>query len=365
MRSRRILRLGLLAGLSLVVPILILTGCLGSLFPPGSSSGGKDGDAVENGTAEQALVCYGYADVEHGVIALYPSQTGRVKEIPVSENQAVKARDVLLRLDDRASQFRVEEAKATLEAAQAQLARAEKGSEQHQLKIAQQEAAVTAARHRVANARHTLTAREKLREIEAVGRSGADPVGQSQVEAARENVKELEAVERTEQAKLADLRLHDSAIELRHARAELATMQARLDQAQQALEEHTLRAPEAGTVLRILVGPGDLLGAQPKKVIQFCSQGPRIIRAEVDQAFASRVSVGQAASIEDDVRSGGSWRGRVARLSDWYTQRRLIAEEVLQPKDIRTLECLVTLDEDQLPLRIGQRVRVTLGRQTD
>src|SRR5205807_1636960 len=128
----------------------------------------------------------------------------------------------------------------------------------------------------------------KLQEIEAVGRSREDPVGRAQIEAARENMKELEAGERTEQARLDDLKLCDPAIEPRHARAEVATTQARLDQAQQALEEHTLRAPQAGMVLRVLVGPGDLLGSQPKKVIQFCPQGPRVIRAEVDQAFAAR-----------------------------------------------------------------------------
>ena len=34
--------------------------------------------------------------------------------------------------------------------------------------------------------------------------------------------------------------------------------------------------------------------------------------------------------------------------------------EPLQFNDVRTLECIVTLDPDQPPLRIGQRVRVTL-----
>ena len=34
--------------------------------------------------------------------------------------------------------------------------------------------------------------------------------------------------------------------------------------------------------------------------------------------------------------------------------------EPLQFNDVRTLECIVTLDPGQPPLRIGQRVRVTL-----
>ena len=115
-------------------------------------------------------------------------------------------------------------------------------------------------------------------------------------------------------------------------------------------------------MLRVLVSEGDLIGAPVKAAaIQFCPQGPRIIRAEVDQAFAARIAVGQPASIEDDVRSGAAWHGRVVRVSDWYTQRRLVSDEALQAKDVRTLECIVAVDSDQPPLRIGQRVRVRLG----
>jgi hypothetical protein len=36
----------------------------------------------------------------------------------------------------------------------------------------------------------------------------------------------------------------------------------------------------------------------------------------------------------------------------------------LQVNDVRTLECLIALDPDQAPLRIGQRVRVLLGKKS-
>ena len=56
-----------------------------------------------------------------------------------------------------------------------------------------------------------------------------------------------------------------------------------------------------------------------------------------------------------------TWRGKVVRLSDWYTHRRSMLQEPLQFNDVRTLECIVQLDPGQSALRIGQRVRVTLG----
>jgi hypothetical protein len=39
-------------------------------------------------------------------------------------------------------------------------------------------------------------------------------------------------------------------------------------------------------------------------------------------------------------------------------------QEPLQFNDVRTLECIVQLDPGQPALRIGQRVRVTLGAGT-
>jgi multidrug resistance efflux pump len=113
--------------------------------------------------------------------------------------------------------------------------------------------------------------------------------------------------------------------------------------------------------LRLFVTPGELVSLQPKKMaVQFCADRPRFIRAEVEQVFASRLKVGQPADLEDDSRSGTTWRGHVMRIADWYAQRRLVAEEQLQLKDVRTLECLIALEPGQESVRIGQRVRVTV-----
>ena len=139
--------------------------------------------------------------------------------------------------------------------------------------------------------------------------------------------------------------------------------QARLDQARRGEDECLLKAPAEGTVLRVLVGAGEVLGAQPKQpAVLFCPKGPRIIRAEVEQEFAAGVAIGQAATIQDDTTAGFTWRGKVSRISDWYTHRRSIIQEPLQFNDVRTLECIIQLDEGQPQPQIGKRVRVSLGR---
>jgi multidrug resistance efflux pump len=200
--------------------------------------------------------------------------------------------------------------------------------------------------------------------MDSIGRVRDDPTTVEGVASTADRIREFEEVLNAEQKKLKSLELQDPAVDLERVRAEVATMRARLQQAERVLEEHTLRAPEDGKVLRIFVTASELITTPPKRAaIQFCPNRPRIIRAEVDQAFAERVEIGQPAQIVDDASSEHTWRGRVLRLSDWYTERRQIAEEHLQLKDVRTLECLIAVDSEQEHLRIGQRVRVTINRR--
>jgi multidrug resistance efflux pump len=301
------------------------------------------------------IVCFGHVDLEQGITSLYPAVMGRVVEVPVHETEGVHAGDVLLRLDDRLAQLRVREAEADLLAAKELLTQAEKLPDQHRAKMAQQRAAIEAVQHRLEGARYLLARKRELSELQHINRKEADAAGAL--------VEEAEATLRAEQGKLRELEIVDPSSSAKRAQADVEAKEARLEQARRGVEECTLRAPADGTVLRVLVNPGEVLGPQPKQAaLLFCPAGERIIRAEVEQEFAGRVAVGEAALIQDDTTTGPAWRGRVTRISDWYTQRRSILQEPFQFNDVRTLECLVALDPGQPPLRIGQRVRVTLGR---
>jgi multidrug resistance efflux pump len=309
--------------------------------------------ASESAHLGKGVVCFGYVDMEHGITELHPLVPGRVTRVEVREDQAVQAGTVLLRLDDYQAQRRVREAEADLAAAQEQLGQALKGPEQHEARLAQQRAGLRAVQHRLKGGRHLLTRKRDL-----VDKKLLNPI---EAEAAEALVQELEALERVEIGKLTELELNDPSAGVRSAKASVAARQARLEQSRKAVEECCLKAPVDGTILRMSVNPGDVLGPQPKQpAVLFCARGRRVIRAEVEQEFAGRVAVGQTALIQDDASGGPTWPGRVLRLSDWYTQRRSILPEPAQFHDVRTLECLIAIDAEKAPLRIGQRVRVTL-----
>jgi hypothetical protein len=112
----------------------------------------------------------------------------------------------------------------------------------------------------------------------------------------------------------------------------------------------------------VLVGLGDVLGNGPRQpVLLFCPKGPRIIRVEIEQEFASHIEPGQPVKVEDDSGGPGTWTGKVLRVSDWFTQRRSVVQEPLEHNDVRTLECIVALDAGQPVPRLGQRMRMTIG----
>ena len=132
-----------------------------------------------------------------------------------------------------------------------------------------------------------------------------------------------------------------------------------LEQAKAALDDYTIAAPTAGTVLRVNVSKGDVVVASsPQPPIEFAPDGPRFIRAEVPQASAGRVVEGLVARITDDTHAGGSWTGRVTYVSDWFARKRVVLQEPVQFNDEQTLECWIALDPNQQKLRVNQRVRV-------
>lgn len=345
-----------LGGVLLVASAFVVAGPMRS----GWTSAASDNASTHLGprpSGTPTVVCLGTADVRGGVVRLLPTVSGRVLAVHVDDNADVSAGQILLTLDDRQARNQLREAEAALQAAESQRHEARKGPDQHKLLVTQQKAAVAAVRHELAAARLAAVHKKKLME--------AKQLSQEEADAAVEVEQKLKSLEQVETAKLEALELRDPLQELARAEAEVRAKTAMRDRARDALGEYALKAPAAGRVLRVLANPGDLVGpGQMSEALLFCPAGPRVVRAEVEQEYAGRVAIGQQAVIEDAARSGGpNWNGKVVRIADWFTQRRIVTPDQIPVQEVRTLECLVELDPNQPPLRIGQRVRVRLYGQ--
>jgi hypothetical protein len=74
---------------------------------------------------------------------------------------------------------------------------------------------------------------------------------------------------------------------------------------------------------------------------------------------------GMIAEFYDDNRQKKLGKGKVVRLAPWIAQRRSLLDEPFQRNDVRTLECMVSVDDSNEDLKIGQRVRVVFTPNTE
>lgn len=309
--------------------------------------------AAESLEATQELVCPGYVDTLNGVTPLAALQPSRVAEIRVTENQAVEAGEVLMRFDDALARQSLAEAEALLEAARLKREHAQRTIERHALQVEQQQAAVEALQAGVEAARQRRSLEQARREF----KQGSE----AEVAIADQQIRQAEAALKADQAKLAELELLDPRDDLPLLDAEVKHAEVKLRQAQVVLDQCELRAPQAGLVLRVLAAPGEVIGPM-RPAIELAGGAKRIVRVEIEQAYADQVAEGATAVVEDEGQSERQWRARVLRLSHWFSRPRTVVDEAAAYADVRTLECIVEIDEAAPDLRIGQRVWVHIRR---
>jgi multidrug resistance efflux pump len=301
---------------------------------------------------EIATNSFGHVDLENGVAQLYPALTGpnRLVKVHVKEGQEVAKDAPLLSLDNTLAKAQVKEAQADLDAARHSLDEARSLEKQHTSAIEAQESAISAVEHEREAAQTRVDRLKRLK----------DQYGEEDLRAATETVKKLDALKVVEEKKLAQLRAKNPQLAIDIAADNIKGKEGKLEEVKYLLRECELRAPADGKVLRVLVTEGDILGPQPRQpAIWFSPEGERIIRAEVEQEYAANVKPGQRVEVKDDSSGATIWKGKVRRVSDWYTHRRSILLDPGQLNDVRTLECIIELDKGHT-LRIGQRVRVTI-----
>jgi multidrug resistance efflux pump len=352
--TRRSHRFFWLLGIGLLVGTAAGAGWVLNQAPAGTPVP-REGERGRLLPGADSITCIGYVDVPNGTTPLYPVQPGRVTEVWVEEGDTVWEGALLFRMDDRVARIQLREAQEDLKAAKALKAKVERERILDADRIAGLTAALEAAKANAEAQAYDVEIQRKLKKGQIQGGS-AEALG-----AAEAKEKAAQQLVKVKEAELRALKDYDYGPELRQAEANIRAKEWAVKKARLAYIECDVYAPADGAVLRVFIAPDQMLGSDPKvPAVQFCPAVPRIIRAEVQQEWGSRIEAGQLAVIEDDTRAGTQWSGRVARVSDWYSRRRSPLQEPFQFNDVRTLECLVSINPGQRHLRIGQRMRVII-----
>ncbi|MSQ95217.1 MAG: HlyD family efflux transporter periplasmic adaptor subunit [Gemmataceae bacterium] len=300
------------------------------------------------------IFCLGHFDIERGVAGLYPKQFGEIVEL-LPENTKVKKGVVLLQVDDGLWKKKIEEAELGVKVSELQLKEAKQLPKLYKLQADQQRAAINAVDNEIKKT-------EFDREIKLVGIDGA--LKKNSEAYYKFALDQLAEKKKVETSKLETIGLQNAQLKIEQAEADLGLSKLKRDQAKEMLKHFQIAAPSDGTVLRVYVHKGETLGPNPRyHAIEFLPDAEVIVRAEVLQEWGRFVKEGAEVTIEDDTYNGPKWKGKVKSMSKWYAAQRSTVIEPFRYNDVRTLECIITVEEGGDLKRIGQRVRAMVTKQ--
>ena len=150
--------------------------------------------------------------------------------------------------------------------------------------------------------------------------------------------------------------------DLEIARARLETARATVARYEAQLAKTRIVAPIAGTVLLRHVDAGETIESGDQ-VVTLADLSRLRIEAEADEADAAALALNAPVTITSDAYPGHSWKGRVEEVPDSVTLRRLKPQDPGRPTDTRVLAVKVAFAETT-PLKLGTTVelRIAHGR---
>ena len=279
--------------------MLLLGACGKTSAPPAASASAA--------TSKFVAIARGRVDVQGGLVHVAASRDGIVAELPKAAGDDVKADDALVVLDTKQAKIALDGARAEFNAATAQgtLLRAKQPAlKQRAARVL--EAAVAGA---------------------ATGQSADD---------AKQALSELDA-------------------EIAVSNANIETAKQKVRQAEYEIEARALRAPVAGRIITRSTHIGDVVSPSSGELVELLPDAPRIVRAELNEGFVNKVSIGMTAEISSETDPGKPQTARVVRIGEVFGPSKL-NESSQEATDTRDVECILELPNNDL--KVGQRVQV-------
>jgi membrane fusion protein (multidrug efflux system) len=245
------------------------------------------------------------AFIDGYVAFVSPRVSGPVVKLLVTDNQRVKAGDVLLEIDPRDYQTLEDQAKADLAAANTRVRESEAQILVDQAKAGQQNAAVVAAQATAERAEADRVRYESV-QSQAVSATQLD-LAKTQASSA---AAEVEVARYQAKAAMAQVDLDRANVQT--ARAQVQQAQARLEQAQLQLSYTTLAAPRDGRVTHRTVEQGAYV--QTGQALLALVPDEVWVVANFKETQLERMRPGQPVLIQVDAYPHREFKGKVDSL---------------------------------------------------
>jgi HlyD family secretion protein len=282
--------------------------------------------------------------VEGEFVQVAPEVGGRILELAVDRGSEPARGDLLFRLDDREAKAAVDQAKAELARAEAELQNLLHG--QRPPEIAVIEAQIAEAKASLLNAQKDF---ERQRQLFERG-----VTAESRLDQAREAVSVAEARVATVQRQKEVAEMPARTPEIEAARRAVEAAEAALDQAETKLAKHVVKSPSAGRVEDVYYEQGEVAAAGAA-VLSLLPDSRRKVIFFIPEPARPSVAVGSEIAIACD----GCPDGLTARVSFLATEAEYTPPVIFSRGN---REKLVFRAEAALS---GEAARLPLGQPVD
>jgi membrane fusion protein, multidrug efflux system len=269
--------------------------------------------------------------------SIAPKVSGYITAVPVTDNQHVKAGDVIARIDDR-------DYRTSLEQAQAQVAAAQASIKNIDAQLDVQQAQISANQAQVEEAQATLVfAQQQATRYQHLEQTGYGTVQNSQQYTSQLHQQQAALLSAQATVKLAQRQVEALKAQRNSAVASLAQAQAQRDQAELNLSYTTVTAAQPGRVVNLSTAAG-----------QFAQAGTDLTMFVPDEIW---VTANYKESQLDRMRP----RDPVALTIDAYPERRIHGHvESVQPGSGTAFSLLPAQNATGNYVKIVQRVPVKI-----
>jgi membrane fusion protein, multidrug efflux system len=262
------------------------------------------------------------AYVRADVVTMSSHVPGYVSEVAVQDDQPVRAGDVLIRIDDRDYQAKVDHAEATVSAALAAIHEQEAGAASLDAQVAQQSSLIAQAQADVAAARADAVRRDadagRYRELYAQQASSGQRLELAradQQKAAAVLAKASAAVQsQRDQQDVLRRRREQSLAGIERANAQLSEARSALALAQLDLQHTVIRATRDGVIGQRTVRPGQYVETG-MPLLAVVPLNDVYVVANFKETQLGDMHTGQPVQIDIDTYSGHTLRGKVTSIA--------------------------------------------------
>lgn len=243
------------------------------------------------------------ARVKSNIVNISAKVSGQVQEMRVKEGDTVEAGQVLAKVDSKALEIQVEQAKANLASAQAKLASLQAGSRPQQ--VAQSQAGVQQTAASLENARKNY---ERAAELYEEGAMSAQ-----QRDTALTALQVAEAQHKAASESYSLVAEGASAEDIQFAQAQVAQAAAALKSAQLQLDNSTIVSPVSGVIAKKAVDEGEII-AVGQPLFSITNPADSWIEANIEETSIGKIQLGQPVDVNVDAYPHKTFRGEISEV---------------------------------------------------